>query len=650
MPAPQPTMISPEAAGVLHRAAMHPESMQTLQSGAAPMHGAVRSAMASGAMPGTPAERTHEKSKANNQRDEKPGFITRALDRLNGLGSGFFMYDFFVAMGLAAAVGGVGKGLSWVGEKTGVKALGSVGGWFGRRSDNLQAPRKYMEGITLDKSLSRTTESLHGKTAQWFGEESAVAQGMGRVAEEAQKAQASINSATGTVFRRATTAMGNVVERVDAPMHGMAGFRQRRAVKHHVSLRDELQKAKAVLQKHEAALRGGAKSAEAGAHMDVVRKGFDALHGMMQEVPTAEMAQKAESLLAQVRDSYAELHKLHKDEETLKGARKEVNKALGRLHKPMARLSENAQKSAFWQDVPGAIRNLPKSMGKMDLHQAAFNSAITVGTLAEGAHTAFAIKHDFHILKRMIAVVEGKKESEISTLHALVGDVPPVIREARHHFFGKHGPEAIAETLAAGLNLTLMKKGGAGMAAMSGLMLAPMAGQALADKSPMLEMYDALDKLQAAGRPLNAAMYAEFVATSYKKAQDLGMHNRLVQALGKEYEGVKASAGDILKDIASGKIDERAAALEQKFAEQDKASVAKDTVDAKPAVGKHSAKVLEGRVGAAVNAAQPVANDDARLAGSELHTTDVGPRNSVSQITSAGRLVASPSQAVGGAA
>lgn len=649
MPIIPQSAISPQAASVLHRAAVHPLTAQAMQSGGA-MHDAMRGAIASGVVQGTPAHRTQEKSKANNQREEKPGFITRSLDKLNSLFGGYLMFDFAVAMGLGAVTGGIGKGLSWVGEKTGVKALGSVGGWFGRRSDNLQAPRKYMEDIHVDKGLSRVSSDLHEKTAQWFGAESAVAKGMGQVAEGAEKAQGAINRTTGTVFRTATTTLGNAVERVDAPMHGMAGFRQRRAERHHTTLRGRLDEANKVLEKHEASLRGGAKPVEAGVHVDAIRKGFDELHGMMQSpVPTAETAQKAESLLARVRDSYATLHTLHAEDKTLKVARKEVNKALSGLHKPMAGLSRNAEKAAFWQDVPGAIRKLPESMGKLDLHQAAFNSAITVGTLAEGAHTAFGIKHDFHILKRMIAAVEGKKESEISTLHALTGSVPPVIQEARHHFFGKHGPEAIAETLAAGFNLTLMKKGGAGMASMAGLMLAPMAGQALADKSPMLEMYDALEKLQAAGKPLNAPMYAEFITTSYKKAEELGMRNRLVQALGKEYEEAKASAGDILKDIASGKIDERAAALEQKFAEQDKASVAQAPADAKPAVGKHSAKVLEGRVGAALNASQPVANDDAKVAGSELHAADVGPKNKVSQVT-AERLVAAPTQAMGGAA
>lgn len=644
MPIPQPTMISPEAAGVLHRATVHPSTMQAMQSGA-PLHGAVRSAIASGVVQGTPAHRTQEKSKANNQREEKPGLITRSLDRLNSLFGGYLLFDFVVAMGLGAVTGGLGKGLSWVGEKTGVKAIGSVGGWFGRRSDNLQAPSKFMKGITVDEGLSRVSSDLHGKTAQWFGAESAVAKGMGQVAEGAEKAQGAINRTTGTVFRTATTTLGNAVERVDAPMHGMAGFRQRRAERHHTTLKGRLDEARTMLEKHGAALRGGAKSAEAGVHVDAIRNGFNELHGMMQaSVPSAEAAQKAESLLARVRDSYADLHKLHAEDKTLKVARKEVNKALSGLHKPMAGLSRNAQKSAFWQDVPGAIRRLPESMGKLDMHQAAFNSAITVGTLAEGAHTAFSIKHDFRILKRMIAAVEGKKESEISTLHALTGDVPPVIKEARHHFFGKHGPEAIAETLAAGFNLTFMKKGGAGMASMAGLMLAPMAGQALADKSPMLEMYDALEKLQAAGKPLNAGMYAEFIATSYKKAEELGMRNRLVQALGKEYEEAKASAGDVLAEIASGKIDQRAAALEQKFTEQDKASVAQAPAAEKEAPGAHSAKVLQARAGASAAPQAPV------VRSSDDTMQEAAPKTSINNPVSAGKVTTAPIHAVGGVA
>jgi hypothetical protein len=117
-------------------------------------------------------------------------------------------------------------------------------------------------------------------------------------------------------------------------------------------------------------------------------------------------------------------------------------------------------------------------------------------------------------------------------------------------------------------------------------MLAEKVGGIFADQNPLIQMYEAMEKMQALGQELPADAYVQFLIAASPKAEKLGTYNRLVQAVAGEYAAEKASPAAMLKEIASGTFDERARVREEKFAH-------------KAPVGAHTAKVLEGRAPAA---------------------------------------------------
>lgn len=539
--------------------------------------------------------------------NEQPGVVVKGLDTANSIGNKYFMYDMVVSTLFGGLLGAIGSGFNWLGEKTPAKFMGKAGNALTSTKAALQAPMNFMrqEEVTVSNGLSETTKALHGKTTQWLGEESKIAAGMGKVADKAADAEKVINKHVGQAFTSATTTIGNVLQKVDAPFHAKAGYHARKVEKAFGGLTEQLGAARKVFGEHSSMLG------------DIPAK-LDELHKLMQTQPGASGVEAGKTLLSEIQTGITNLQKAHVDDKALKPALKATYKAASNLSKPLEAMEKHLGKVAFWKDVPGTVRKLPETLANANLHQAAFGGVIMVGTLAEAGHTTFQIKHDFHVLCRMIAEVEGTKEKDVSTWHALTADLPPVLKEARHHFFAKYGPTAVVETLSVGLNFALLKKD-AGILAMGGVMAVPMLGNALADQNPLITMYETMEKMQVAGQPLNTDMYAEFLTAAYKKAGDLGERNRLVQGLAQGYEAAKASPAVILKDIASGAIDHKAAELEQKFTEAAKAAP-------KEAVGKHSEKILSARNGAV----QQVTAPNASVAANDgVHET---PTNKLTQV------------------
>ncbi len=655
MPLPVPAA-SRAATSVLNRAAAHGSTSA--------LHGAARGMSASGLVPNTPSARTKDKAQKTAQLEDQPGIVVKGLDATNSMGSKFFMFD-FGSMALGAMLGAVASGLGTLGGWTGFKGIENAGGWFKRRADAVNAPRQFMEATKLEEGLSKTTETLHGKAGKWFGEESAVAKGMGDLAAKAAEAEPALNRNVGMVFGKATSSAGNVLRRVDAPMRAFGGLRQKWATQRLEKLKASMNDAKAAFEKHagslgqnaysngnpvekpslhvmEEGLEGVARTASG--HVDNIRGKLGELHTLLHDMPEAAHSPEAHKLLAEIRGDLGGVFAIHHGDKELTSALKELSAPLKSAEKSLVKMGKHAQSGGFWKDVPGALEKLPESVGKMDLHQSAFAGAIMAGTAAEVGHTAFHVKHDFGVLKRMAAAVEGKP---VSTLHVLTGHLPPVVAEARSHFFHRYGPETIAETVAAGFNIPLMKKNGGGMMAMAGLMAAPMLGQVMADKNPSIQMYDAMEKMQKAGQPLNQGMYAEFIASAYKKAEDLGADNRLVLALANEYTEAKATPQDVLKDIASGAIDQKAAVVQAKLekqAEQAMQSPAASADDFKPVLGKHTQKVVETRQGVEAKAPEQVAKADNATEAQEK------PSPVVAQVAQAGRLKGHEAALAGGGA
>lgn len=674
MPVAATQPISSQAASVMRRAVAHPGVVGGAQQAGIGLQTMAQSALASGLVPHSLEARRREKAKAHAEvLDEKPGFLTRVMDRISSLGSMFFAYDFVALMGLGAVTGGIAAGFSKIAGWTNSETVGKVGGWFGRRSEGLKGQRKALKRITISEGVAKTGEALHNTTGRVFGEESAITRGMGSVAEGAEKAQSGLNRGFGFVGKKISNALGGVVSSFDPEIQAMAERNELRAQRHFSRLSEHLQKAETLLGTHGDQLAADVLNGEgqvlranssfvpstpnvkegmrrtAAEHMGNIRSNFAEVQQLLSSgTPSAEQAQRAQTLMAEMRGDLGAVRALKAEvgETALKEAAGELSSALGKMHRPLSGVVGRLEKAENWRSLPESIANLPRSFGNTDMHHAMFSGAILAGMGAEAAHTAFGVKHDFHMLKTMVEAVEGKK---VSTMHVLMGDIPQCLHEARSHFFGTHRPEVIAEAVAGVANLAFLKKG-AGMAAMFPVIAAPMVGKALADTNPTIRMYEAITRLQNESKPVTPAMYAEFVHALVEKPEVLDMNAHRPESrerLFTEYAEKNTPIDQVLKDIHTGAFEQRAKDMDKEQAVQEANAAVQQS---KPVVGKHTENLANQRVGTSRNHTQPVANENAELPGSHLHNAEIGPRSQISQVASAERLSASPHAAVGGAA
>lgn len=623
----------PRPARVLDRAA-------GMRPGAGVAVGDVRA----GLVVGADAARSKAPSANDALFTDQPGMVVNTLDAAEGLGRGFFNYDLFGSMLFGGAMGLLGTGFGWMakqGDNAVTRVLGKVGGFFAGVKNAVQAPMHFMrgveeiknaegivtqearEGATLSNWMSKLTKAMQAKAEKWFPE-SATARNMKTVAGKTAEVETVVNTRVGNVFRSATTALGKVLQEVDAPFHAKAGYHERRVHQIFSGLGKPLEAAQKVLTEHRGVLG------------DELHGKFNELHALMQAKPeSVGTAANAQTLLKELREGIAGLRNTHVEDAEKTAALKAAGKAADALRKPLEKIGDHLSKIAFWRDVPGALERLPETIGQTNLHHAAVGGAMTAMSLAEAGHTTFQLRHDFKVLCRMIAEVEGIKEQDVSLWHALAGDVSPVLQAARNHFFGKYKWETVAETLAVGMNLALLKKG-AGWVPMLGVCAAPMAGKMLADQNPMITMYETMEKMQAEGQPLGASMYADFIYAATAGAPGISgldtRNPRARQMLTEEYAGARTTPAEVLKEISSGKMERHLAALEQRVAAE------------KPVIGKHEGKILAERKGTVQQVATPHA---AVAANGTPHETPTNTK--LTQAAHAGQLHATSVHAVAGA-
>lgn len=629
--------LPPHAANVAQRAAGQASAVSAAPSAQQGLHGIAQSAVASGVIPGSPEQRRAEKSQAREDAlAEKPGFLTRTMDRISGLGSAFFLYDFGVLMGLGAVTGGIGKGVDKVAGWTKSETIGKVGGWLGRRSEGLKGQRKFLEETNVSEALSKSTEALHGRAATAFGEESMAARGMGAVAQGAEAVQSGLNRGAGWAVGKASTALGSVVRHMGPELDAMSALHAGKAQRRMPKIEAQLQKAEEALATHGAVL-GESE------HMATIQTRFSELKGLLSGTPDASAAKAAGDALGQIRETAKALADTHKETPALASASKALGSTFGKITRPLNAVTASLEKSASWRTLPESLGKLPETLGKTQLHHGLFAGAIGAATLAEMAHTGYGVKHDFHVLKAMVEAVEGKPAS---TMHVLVGDISPALQEARHHFFGKHKPEVIAEAVAGVANLAFLKKN-AGTLPLLGVMVAPQMGHALADDNSALQMYEAMARIQQAGKDLTPEMYAEFVHSLVQDTKTLDIAKHRPQAreqLFAEYAQHKTPVDQLLRDIHSGAMEKRVSELESQLPAVAPAPAQIQQAQAfRPAVGQHTAKLLQQR-----HAPAAAASMAAPPQGAEAHPAGV-PQTTVSHVASAERVHHAPSHAVGGA-
>lgn len=658
MPTP---LANPAAGHVIAQAIAHPGALTAAASAVrGGLPGLLQSAAASGVLPGTHEADRRKKVKAHDELEKGPGFLTRSLDKISLLGALFFNYQFFGQQLIPPVLGVIGKGFNAVGLK-------SVGGWFGRRVEGIERQAAFLEKTNVSEALTKTSEALSGKVTRTFGEENLVARGMNGVARAAQQAQGELNRGLGFVGARIGTQLGNAVAHFEPELEAAAVRNGMRAHRHLTTVRQSLNEAQTLLDTHGERLGvnvfdsdrrmlkatstyipEGSKATvgaklTAQEHMANVRANFTKATRVLNGTPDAAQAQTAQRLVAQMRGDLEAVAALHEATPELSKAAGELRTALGKSYRPLGAVAARLESEAGWRALPENARNIGKAAGEMKVGRAATIGATSVMAAASVGHTVFAVRHGYRVLESMVEAVEGKKPS---VWHVLTGNLSPVLAKARHHFFHKYGPEAIFETLGAGMSLGFLGHGKVSQGlAFAGMFVAPKLGENIADSNPALQLYDAMVRIQNRGGTLPPDAYAQFLFALTEDTKILDMESHRPEARAKlimEYAQQNASPDKMLCDVDSGVMKNRLVALDKELAaEEAKADVAAQ--QEKPVVGKHTGQLANQRNGHSLQAKRNDADGVAPSPSSPPHTA-------ISQVAHAERLaVAPPQAAVGGA-
>jgi hypothetical protein len=158
-----------------------------------------------------------------------------------------------------------------------------------------------------------------------------------------------------------------------------------------------------------------------------------------------------------------------------------------------------------------------------------------------------------------------------------------------------------------GSNIAAMGAG-TGLVALLAPQLVQNLGSALAPEAAITDAYKLMEQCQAAGQPVPAALYAQFIAAASPKAQELGQENRLVQAMAERYAQSQTQAGAIIAEIGSGAFDTAAAKLQTKLDAQAQAALEarSKAVQTQAMTSNPSTSIAAGSINAQRVASAPV--------------------------------------------
>jgi len=449
----------------------------------------------------------------------------RAIGRAHGMLSRVNQIAVFGGMA-AGALGAMGK-------------LPLVGKFFTGASEVALKPNEFMEntkvkdlGGMASKSLGRARDAVASRK----GEASGLAARLGNAQERVSGLEGGFAESAKKYAHRVSEPLGGAVEKHGAGMLGkLSGVAGRGAEKH-------VGKAHGLLD-------------------NVIAQGADnkALSGVTAPLEAAKKALSGDKMdaeaytkaMEEAKKGLGDLAKGAVDKKTLGTLKKSIDKA-GEAGMTAGQRSGMAAKLS---GLPGAIKNAPDTLANANLKNVALKGAVVTGTALQVTGTARGIGEKVSTLKGLYTDLTG--EQKISTRKLLFSkNVPDVIKEARGHILKEYGPRVVlnfANTIA---TYTFMKNTSMkSMIGSFGLMAASSLHSAKVQSYGILPMYEAMSKMPQ----IDDVQYAAFISAASKDAAAAGgVESPLVQALAVDYARSGARPADILKDIETGRFDERA--------------------------------------------------------------------------------------------
>jgi hypothetical protein len=464
--------------------------------------------------------------------DKAAGRAHGAVTRVNN----FAFYGTFIAGGLA--------------RLSGIKFVGPV---FGSLSKLAGSPRKYMDETTMREAVHGPSAALGaaGSRLQMFAGEDPERTGLRKMAARVAGGLSSSAERVAGVETRAATALKSGSARVFTPLGDAVekvGSAQREGLAVRVAAKATGQHANALAGLEQVMAHGAGDAAMAPVH-----SALETARGLLGDGSArmgAEKLAEFQEALGTAGEGLAEAAKAGADKKTISALRATLDK-VGASTGAFNQRSGIAEKI---RDLPNAIRNAPESLAGANLTNVALKGAVVTGTTLQVTSVVRGVAEKVHSLKQMYCDLTG--EEKISTRKLLMSkNMPPLVKEARGHIMKEYGPRVVlnfANTIATyGFMKNSSRKT---MLVSGGLMALNQVHAAKVQGYGLLPVYQAMSQLPE----LQDSHYAVLISAASKDAaQAGGVESALVQAVSKEYAEEGARPVDVLKEINSGRFDER---------------------------------------------------------------------------------------------
>ncbi len=211
------------------------------------------------------------------------------------------------------------------------------------------------------------------------------------------------------------------------------------------------------------------------------------------------------------------------------------------------------------QNVAESVANIPGKLAKRPMAHTVMDAAM-IGTSVLGMYgVARGFTQQLTSLRHMYADMTGKDYHSVSNYQVLTGKVPAPVAQARAQLFKTFGFRSIMQTVSMGFAIAFTR-GKAGWKTIAAQIGTQMAEEPLSQMlgESVLPVYSEVRKAHALGQQIPPEFYAEFIgAASLDLHKRGGAENAFTREVARQYAAENASPGEVLKEIASGKLMER---------------------------------------------------------------------------------------------
>lgn len=487
--------------------------------------------------------------------DVKPGMVTNAAGWLGFAGMAPMGLMVIPAInGIPSVAGKIGQ---WAGAKAGWKGLETFGanrvaaaekrsGAFERWSERPIKDIKAFSNIENSTVLNKVGSSMEG-TAGGLNRLTGIGARRGKRLEKVIADKANQWGAAADAFETQLT---------HAEQHlGVSGIRDART---------KLGTLRGVMN------AGGSIEAINNARLDLA-KSLDALHSTAhgrdlmfadataESLPTAGMMKRM-SRWAGFNKPAAEAAK------DGKAAASNLIKEFGFLNHHAHTATTLKGKQSFWGDFPKSFSGLGKRVGEMTTSHVVMNAGVGLANLAMNINSLHSFRAQLHQFE---AIYEGITGKECGFWTAMMGDVPPVLKQAQKQLLYGGMREAGINGLITGVDgaLFFMKHGYAPMTVVQ------FAGASFRDgmacEVPLVQVEQAMADAQKRGMKLEPAHYAQLLKLA---APDTIGHvkttNSMLVKLCNKLAAEQWTGLKVLQAVNDKTIDRMAADIQKELAEK----------------------------------------------------------------------------------